>query len=101
MSDYKTGVVDATIGLAQGSDRAFATLGGWTEVYEDYLIFVLVHHFLKFRFEFCTFHGCEVALKNGVLKVYAVAFAGFEDLAQALVVADVVGDYETSSHGYF
>jgi hypothetical protein len=59
---------------------------------EQNLIFVVIDDAGKFRAAPNKVAGSELALEYGVLEMIAVPAHGLEDLAEALVVADVVTD---------
>jgi hypothetical protein len=69
---------------------------------EQNLIFVVVDDAGKFGAAANNIACRELALEDGVLKMVAEAAHGFEDLAKALVVGDVIADEVRLPHfSYF
>ena len=99
-SDDEAGLVDFFVGLADGGDDAFAAEGGGAEVDEDDLILVVVDVGAELFFELGFFEAGEVALEDGKLKVPAKVPAGLKNPAEALGVADVVGDDVIAAFGH-
>lgn len=98
-SGDEAGEVSLEVGLAQGGDHPFPTVGGGAEIDEKHLILSLVHRLLQPAFHAHFIDGREVALKYGILKVNAEIPADFVNPAQALFMPDVIGDDEIVAHG--
>ncbi len=96
--DYDAGRFDASVGAAEGGDDAVAATFGGAEVDEDDLILIVVDDATEFDTEFDEIRGGELALEDGVLEVVAEAAHDFEDLTEAFVVRDVVGDEVGGAH---
>jgi hypothetical protein len=60
---------------------------------------VVVDDAREFDAESGEIHGGELALEDGVLEVIAEAAHDFEDLSEAFIVGDVVGDEVGGAHG--
>lgn len=97
-SDDEAGWIDADVSFAEGADGAFAAMGDRPEVDKQDLVFAVVDEFVEVGFHLGDFTVIEVALEDRILQVNAVAFAELEDLAQALGIADIVGDDIIAAH---
>jgi hypothetical protein len=90
--DDDTGGVEFGVGPAESGDDAVTAALGGTEVDEEDLIFVAVDDDGEVGAEAEEVSLSELAFEDGVLEVVAEAAHEFEDLAEAFVVGDVVGD---------
>lgn len=93
--------VEFGVGFAESGDSAFAAECGGAEVDEQGLVEFEVHDLAQAVLHLSFFAISEVTLKNGILEVLSVAFADFEDFAQAFFVSDVVGNNVVAAHGWW
>jgi hypothetical protein len=91
--------VEASVGAAESSDDAVAAALGGAQIYEEDLVLVVMDDAAELDAEVDEIRGGELTLEDGVLEVVAVAAHDFEDLAEAFVVGDVVGDEVGGAHG--
>jgi hypothetical protein len=78
--------------LAERCDHAFAPPLAWAEVDEEHLVVAMVDQFTKHMPAIGEVNRSELALENRVLKMVPKITHGFEDFAEAFVIADVVAD---------
>jgi hypothetical protein len=88
----KTGRIDIRIRQTERGDDAIAASFGWAEMDEQDLVFVVIDDAGKFRAAPDKVACRELALEHGVLQMIAEPAHGLEDLAEPLVVADIVTD---------
>lgn len=86
------------IGLTERGDHAIAAAFGGAEVYEKDLIISVVDDAAKQLAAANQVGRGELALEDGKLEVIAEIAHGLEDLAQALVVGDIVADQIGGAH---
>ena len=91
--------VETRVGQPNGRDDPVAPPLGWPERNKNGLILARIHGLPQFAFQFDFFRCRQVTLKYGILEVVAVIAADPEDLAQPLVVRDVVANKVGVSHG--
>ena len=97
-SDDETGGVEVGVGLAEGGDDAVATAFGGAEMDEENLVFVVLDEVGEEGAAADEVGGGELAFEDGELEVVAEGAHGFEDLAEAFVVGDVVTDQVGLAH---
>lgn len=90
---------DRRVGLAEGGDHALAAAFGRAEVDEEDLIFVVLDDLAERMPALGEIDRGELALEDRVLQMVAEVAHGLEDLAEPLVVADVVADEKSVTHG--
>lgn len=98
LSDDEAGGVEVGVGLAEGGDDAVATAFGGAEMDEENLVFVVVDEVGEEGAATDEVGGGELAFEDGELEVVSEGAHGFEDLAEALVVGDVVTDQVGLAH---
>ena len=97
-SDDVAGGVYRNVGGAEGGDGALAASVGGAEGDEENLVFGRENGVTELGFHLDFLGGGEVALEDGELEMITEVFADIEDAAEALVVADVVGDKVAMAH---
>jgi hypothetical protein len=98
LSNNEAGRVDGCVGETERGDDAVATALSRAEMDEQNLIFAVMDDAGEVGAAADQVAGGEMALEDGVLQVVAEAAHGFEDLAEASVVADVVTDEIRLAH---
>jgi hypothetical protein len=91
--------IDAGVRATEGGDDAVAATFGGTEVDKKDLIPVVVDDAAEFDAKVDQVRGRKLTFEDGVLEVVAKTSHDFEDLAEAFVVGDVVGDEVGGAHG--
>ena len=95
------GRADRRIGLPERGNHAFAAALGRAEVDEQHLVFVVLDDLRERVAATSQVNRGELALEDRVLQMVAEVAHGFVDLAEALVIADVVADEESVAHSLF
>jgi hypothetical protein len=97
-SHDNAGPIERCIGLSESGNHSVAAPLRGPKVDEEYLVFGVIDDARQVRPATCQVRRGELALEDRILQVIAVTAHGLEDLAEALVIADIVTDQVRSPH---
>lgn len=84
--------VDIGVRLTKRGDDAIAAAFGRSEIDEEHLVLFVMNHLGQFRAQADEVGASELAFEDGILEMIAKSAKNLEDLPEALIVADIVGD---------
>ena len=90
--------VECSVRFADGGDNSVAAPVGGAKIHEEHLVLLVVNDGGNQSTAACEVGRSELALEDRVLEVVAEPPHELEDLAKALIVADVVADEVRSAH---
>jgi hypothetical protein len=99
VSDDDARRIESGIWLTEGRNHTFAASFGRAKIDEQHLVFIVLDDFAKRVAASGEIDRRELTLEDRVLQMVAEVAHGLKDLAQPLVIADIVADEEGIPHG--
>src|SRR5579872_5024887 len=98
-SKHNAGSVHGDIGLAHGGNHAVAPALGGPQVHEQHLVARVMDDRRQLRPQPSQIGRRKLALEHRILKMVPIAAHGLVNLAQPLVIADVITNEVRGAHG--